>query len=173
MSVIAYQGFVQIIKRYRGKYRGSNIYHNQGSTHLFKLLTKFLNDGAANRDIQPAYLDVGYEEAENENKKWTSCLYSKINITSRTETIITDTTTPAVICVWDISANQVAKSTDTKHQIKLRVYNGADNDASSYLMEVGLTESNGNPINRYAINPGESHEISWTMSFTNVGTQGK
>lgn len=167
MSVIAYQGFVQIIKRYRGKYRGSNIYHNQGSTHLFKLLTKFLNDGAANKDIQPAYLDVGYEEAEN----WTSCLYSRINITSRTETTTTDTTTPAVICVWNISANQVAKSTDTKHQIKLRVYNSADNDASSYLMEVGLTESNGNPINRYIISQGESHEISWTMSFVNVESQ--
>lgn len=173
MSVIAYQGFVQIIKRYRGKYRGSNIYHNQGSTHLFKLLTKFLNDGAENKNIQPAYLDVGYEEVENENKKWTSCLYSKINITSRTETTITDTATPAVICVWDISANQVANSTDTKHQIKLRVYNGTDNDADSYLMEVGLTDSSGNPITSYIINWGESHEISWTMSFTNVETQGE
>lgn len=169
MSVIAYQGFVQIIKRYRGKYRGSNIYHNQGSTHLFKLLTKFLNDGAASEDIQPAYLDVGYEEAEN----WTSCLYSKINITSRTETVTADTATPAVICVWDISANQVANSNDTKHQIKLRVYNKADDSVGNYLMEVGLTKSSGNPITSYRISQGESHEISWTMSFTNVETQGK
>ena len=169
MSVIAYQGLVQIIRRYRGKYRGSNIYHNQGSTHLFKLLTKFLNDGAANKNIQPAYLDVGYEA---ENGGWTSCLHSKIKITSRTETVITGTTTPAVICVWDISANQVANSTDTKHQIKLRVYNGADNDADNYLMEVGLTQSSGNPITSYIISQGESHEISWTMSFTNIETQG-
>lgn len=171
MSVIAYQGFVQILRRYKGKFRGSNIYHNSGSYHLFKLLTQFLSSGEKSASIQPTYLDVGYMNGNS----WESCLYQKIKITSRTETTITDTTTkttiPAVICIWDISANHVNNSKDTGQQIKLRAYNSAEGNADEYLMEVSLIESNGTSITQYNINQGESHEIAWTMSFTNAKSQ--
>lgn len=172
MSAIAYQGIVQMIKRYRGKLRENSLYHNNGSTHLFELLTTFLSTGKGSGEVVPNYLDIGfnYSTTSSALPEWKSLLTSRVGVTSRTRGY--EDGLPAVKCTWDLTANQMNSFVQGSGQnpIILRVYAKADDQ--DYLMEVQLVNSEGEPITDYGLTQGESQEIYWTMSFINVESQG-
>lgn len=168
MSAIAYQGIVQMIKRYRGKLRENSLYHNNGSTHLFELLTTFLSTGKGSDEVVPNYLDIGFKTSST-TSGWKSLLTSRVGVTSRTRGY--EDGLPVVKCTWDLTANQMNSLVEGSGQnpIILRVY--AKVDDQDYLMEVQLVNSKGEPITDYGLTQGESQEIYWTMSFINVESQ--
>lgn len=165
MSSIVYNGKVFLRKTYKGRYRGRQELHNNGTTVLFNQLCQALLRDFA--DIKsPKYLDVAYGEGTTESRlTFTSRLRSGRPIEGTLKQSTTSST-PLLDLNFRVLYRNINLEVSSAQSTYLVVRGSSDSKESSY------TVSGGDvlmylKLDNFSMEEGEAQEIFWKLYFQN------
>lgn len=176
MSSIGYQGSVTIVKKLRGKYIGTEHYHNNGTRWLFDYLCNYLWNGNVNESGKPDmrgvpyYLDIiGVQDGKSLGSILTAPVYTYQAEVNRQ--VATEKMYPYIQKKFYLGFNNFKSSLDFSNPDSLYMVLLNSSGDTKYLATIPLVGANNKPLTTYDIKEGESHEIYWKMEFINPAEQ--
>lgn len=166
--MFSYEGKVTVIRKYKGRVLGKSTFHNNGTSALFGELCRCLVKGADSSRYYPYYLDLAAVSSSDDSRRSLLRDY-KSPVSDR---VVSSEDGYKVVKTFYISYYDLNSSNtnEPENSLVFRLMND-ESIPKEFAFVTLVSESNSNTstnITKYDISEGETHEIIWEMSFSNL-----